>query len=33
MDTMYKDFRRYDAPVRTAHSVKKPRQEGLWVNY
>ncbi len=33
MDTLYKDFRRYDAPAKICHSVKKLRKEALWVNY
>jgi DNA adenine methylase len=33
MDTLYKDFKRHDAPAKMCHSVKKPRQEALWVNY
>lgn len=33
MDTLYKDFKRHDAPVKLCHSVKKRRQEALWVNY
>jgi DNA adenine methylase len=33
MDTLYKDFKRLDAPIKTCHSVKKPRQEGLWINF
>jgi DNA adenine methylase len=33
MDSLYKDFRRYDAAEKTCHSVKKPRREALWVNY
>ncbi|HYT06390.1 MAG TPA: DNA adenine methylase [Rugosimonospora sp.] len=33
MDTLYKDFRRCDAPAKLCHSVKKRRQEALWVNY
>jgi DNA adenine methylase len=33
LDTLYNDWRRVDAPVRTAHSVKQPRQESLWMNY
>ncbi|HZP32333.1 MAG TPA: DNA adenine methylase [Candidatus Acidoferrales bacterium] len=32
-DTLYKDFRRFDAPAKLCHSVKKRRQEALWVNY
>jgi len=33
MDDLYNDFRRYDAPSKICHSVKKPRIEALWVNY
>jgi len=33
MDELYGDWRRIDAPVKTCHSVKEPRQEALWVNY
>jgi len=33
LDTLYNDWRRVDAPVRTVHSVKQPRQESLWMNY
>ncbi len=33
MDALYKDFKRYDAPAKLCHSVKKPRREALWVNY
>lgn len=33
MDTLYKDFERHDAPSRLCHSIKKPRQEALWVNF
>lgn len=33
MDTLYKDFARRDAPAKLCHSVKKRRQEALWVNY
>ncbi len=33
MDELYGDWRRIDAPVKTCHSVKQPRQEALWVNY
>ncbi len=32
-DRIYKDWRRIDAPVRNANSVRKPRQESLWVNF
>jgi len=33
MEKIYKDFKRYDAPIKICHSVKKPRQEALWINY
>ena len=33
MDTLYKDWKRYDAPEKHAHSIKKIRQECLWMNY
>jgi DNA adenine methylase len=33
MDGLYKDWRRYDAPVKQCHSVKQVRQESLWMNY
>lgn len=33
MDTLYKNWRRFDAPVKHCHSIKKPRQECLWMNY
>jgi DNA adenine methylase len=33
MDELYKDFKRYDAPTKICHSVKKPRNEALWTNY
>ncbi|MCL8207075.1 MAG: DNA adenine methylase [Actinomycetia bacterium] len=33
MDRLYGDWRRVDAPPRTAHSVKTLRREALWVNY
>ena len=32
-DRLYKNWRRIDAPVRTAHSVRQPRQESLWMNF
>jgi len=32
-DTLYKGWRRYDAPAKNCHSIKKPRQEALWMNY
>ena len=32
-DRLFESWTRIDAPVRTAHSVRKPRQESLWVNF
>jgi DNA adenine methylase len=29
MDTLFKDFKRHDAPAKLCHSVKKTRQEAL----
>lgn len=33
MDRLYRGWRRFDAPAKTAHSVKKIRRECLWMNY
>lgn len=33
MDTWYANWRRFDAPIKTTHSVKQPRQECVWMNY
>jgi DNA adenine methylase len=33
MDDLYKKWRRVDAPPKLCHSIKKLRQEGLWMNY
>lgn len=33
MDKLYKGWRRFDAPLKNCHSIKKPRQECLWMNY
>ncbi len=33
MDKLYKDWRYIEAPIKNCHSIKKPRQEVLWVNY
>ena len=33
MDTLYNGWTRYDAPEKHAHSIKKIRQECLWMNY
>jgi DNA adenine methylase len=32
LDELYRLWRRMDAPVKNCHSVKKSRQEALWVN-
>ena len=33
LDVLYGDWKRIDAPTKNCHSIKKPRQEALWVNY
>ncbi len=33
MDELYRSWRFADAPVKNCHSVKKPRQETVWMNY
>ncbi|MGH9908050.1 MAG: DNA adenine methylase [Pyrinomonadaceae bacterium] len=33
LDKWYKGWRRFDAPIRHCHSIKKPRQECLWMNF
>jgi len=33
MDDLYKKWRRVDAPPKLCHSIKKLRQEALWMNY
>jgi DNA adenine methylase len=33
IDTLYKGWKRFDAPAKHCHSVKKVRQEALWMNY
>ena len=33
MDHLYKGWHRFDAPPKHAHSIKKLRQECLWMNY
>ncbi len=33
MDKWYKGWHRYDAPIKTTHSVKQLRQECVWMNY
>jgi DNA adenine methylase len=32
-DTLFKAWKRHDAPAKQCHSIKKPRQEALWTNY
>lgn len=33
MDTLYRGWRRRDAPAKLCHSIKKSRREVLWMNY
>ena len=33
MDGLYEGWQRIEGPQKTAHSVKRPRQEFLWTNY
>jgi len=33
MDRLYCGWRRFDAPARQCHSIKKVRREALWMNY
>jgi DNA adenine methylase len=33
MDDLYRDWRRFDAPSKYAHSIKQLRSECLWMNY
>lgn len=33
LDNLYKGWRRFDASIKECHSIKKPRQESLWMNY
>lgn len=33
MDSWYQGWRRFDAPIRQCHSIKKLRQECLWMNF
>jgi DNA adenine methylase len=33
MDALYHGWKRYDAPAKQCHSIKKLRQESLWMNY
>jgi DNA adenine methylase len=33
MDTLYQDWRRFDADEKLCHSIKKMRQECVWMNY
>jgi DNA adenine methylase len=33
MDTLYTNWRRYEAPAKNCHSSKTIRREALWTNY
>ena len=33
MDALYRGWRRFEAPAKLCHSIKKLRQECLWMNY
>jgi DNA adenine methylase len=33
MDELFEGWRRFDAPLKQCHSIKKTRQECLWMNY
>ncbi len=33
MDKLFKGWRRFDADLKMAHSIKQTRQECLWMNY
>lgn len=33
VDKLYKGWRRFDAPLKQCHSIKKERQECVWMNY
>jgi DNA adenine methylase len=33
LEELYRGWRRADAPTKNCHSVKRPRQEALWMNY
>ena len=33
LDKLYEGWRRFDAPPKHCHSIKKLRQEALWMNY
>jgi DNA adenine methylase len=33
MDTLFKRWKRHDGPRKSAHSIKKLRQEALWTNF
>lgn len=33
MDKLYKNWQRFDAPLKQCHSIKKMRQECVWMNY
>jgi DNA adenine methylase len=33
MDALFKDWKCVEAPAKYCHSIKKLRQEALWMNY
>jgi len=33
MDALYRDWKRFDAPAKRCHSIKRLRHEALWMNY
>jgi DNA adenine methylase len=33
MDALYAGWRRFDAPAKQCHSIKRMRQECVWMNY
>jgi DNA adenine methylase len=33
MDELYKAWRRFDAPLKQCHSIKRMREECVWMNY
>lgn len=33
MDELYRGWRRFDAPAKQCHSIKRVRREALWMNY
>lgn len=33
MDELFDGWRRFDAPAKVCHSIKRPRRESVWMNY